>query len=66
MLMWLSTGAASSLGLDTGCLRQQARNALTHDNLFHTLLGLFDVRTSLYEPRLDFGAACRPAQAALS
>lgn len=66
MVMWLSAGASSSLGLDTGCLRQQARNALTHDNLFHTLLGLFDVRTSLYEPRLDFGAACRPAQAALS
>ncbi len=66
MVMWLSTGAASSVGLDTACLRRQARTALSHDNLFHTLLGLFDVHTRLYESRLDFGAACRQTHAALS
>ena len=66
MMMWLSTGAAGSLGLDISCLRQQARAALSHDNLFHTLLGLFDVHTRLYEPRLDIGAGCRQTQAALS
>jgi lipid A ethanolaminephosphotransferase len=66
MMMWLSAGAAGSIGLDTGCLRRQARTTLTHDNLFHTLLGLFDVRTQLYEPRMDFGAACRQTEAALS
>ena len=66
MLMWLSPGASSTLGLDTNCLRQQARTALSHDHLFHTLLGLFDVSTRLYEARLDFGAACRRTPAALS
>ena len=66
MMMWLSAGAAGSIGLDTACLRRQARTALTHDNLFHTLLGLLDVSTRLYEPRLDFGAACRRTDAALS
>ena len=66
MMMWLSAGAAGSLGLDSACLQRQARAPLTHDNLFHTLLGLFDVRTDLYEPRLDFGAACRQADAARS
>ncbi|MCW5658239.1 MAG: phosphoethanolamine--lipid A transferase [Burkholderiaceae bacterium] len=66
MMMWLSAGAPSSLGLDTACLRRQARTALTHDNLFHTLLGVFDVRTRLYEAGLDFGARCRGVDAALS
>ena len=66
MLMWLSPGAPIGLGLDTACLRKQAQTALSHDNLFHTLLGLFDVRTRLYEPRLDFGAVCRRTDAALS
>jgi lipid A ethanolaminephosphotransferase len=66
MVMWLSGGAPGSLGLDADCLRQQARSALTHDNLFHTVLGVFDVRTKLYEQRLDLGAACRRTDAALS
>jgi lipid A ethanolaminephosphotransferase len=66
MVMWLSAGAAGSIGLDTGCLRTQTRMPLTHDNLFHTLLGVFGVRTHLYEPRLDIGAACRLADTALS
>ena len=35
------------------------KGAIAHDHLFHTLLGLFDVRTALYEPRWDFSAACR-------
>ena len=66
MMMWLSAGAAGSIGLDTACLRRQARAALSHDNLFHSLLGLLDVSTRLYEPRLDFGAACRRTDAARS
>jgi lipid A ethanolaminephosphotransferase len=66
MVMWLSAGAVSSIGLDITCLRRQARTALTHDNLFHTVLGLFEVRTRLYEPQLDFGAPCRHTDAALS
>jgi lipid A ethanolaminephosphotransferase len=66
MLMWLSSGAAGSVGLDTACLREQARAALTHDHLFHTLLGLFDVHTRLYEPQMDFSAACRHTVAARS
>jgi lipid A ethanolaminephosphotransferase len=28
--------------------------ALSHDYLFHTLLGLFGVQTALYDPKLDF------------
>jgi lipid A ethanolaminephosphotransferase len=32
---------------------------LTHDNLFHTVLGLMDVGNSTYKPALDALASCR-------
>jgi len=59
MVLWASDGFARAAGLDLSCLRQHARDAIAHDHLFHTLLGLLDVRTALYEPRWDFSAACR-------
>lgn len=34
-------------------LRQQAGSAYTHDYLFHTLLGMFEVSTTLYRPEMD-------------
>ena len=45
MVMWFSPGFASSFGVDTACLRQQALQPASHDNLFHTVLGLLDVQT---------------------
>ena len=43
------------------CLRASTEQALTHDNFFHTVLGLLDVRSSSYQPALDAWARCRPA-----
>ncbi|HCF1390937.1 TPA: hypothetical protein NH846_001273, partial [Pseudomonas aeruginosa] len=37
---------------------------LSHDNLFHSVLGLLDVQTSLYQPALDIFASCRAPRAA--
>ena len=36
---------------------------MAHDHLFHTLLGLLDVRTALHEPAWDLAAGCRMALA---
>lgn len=63
MLMWLSPGYAAAWGLDLACLRARAAQPTTHDHLFHTLLGLLDVKTSLHEPGLDIASACRRAAA---
>ena len=59
MLMWLSAGAPQALALDAGCLQRRAAQPASHDHLFHTLLGVFDVRTALHEPAWDLGAGCR-------
>jgi lipid A ethanolaminephosphotransferase len=59
MVMWLGDGFAAGTRVDLGCLRERARRPASHDHLFHTVLGLLDVRTALYEPDWDLAAGCR-------
>jgi len=59
MVAWFSEGFAQRSRLDTRCLRAAAAKPLSHDNLFHSILGLLDVATSVYEQDLDFSAHCR-------
>ena len=56
MLMWFSPGAAAAV--DTECLRRRATQPAAHDHLFHTLLGLLDVKTALYESEWDLARGC--------
>ena len=59
MLVWLSPGAAQATGVDAACLLRGAAMPVAHDHLFHTLLGLLDVKTALLEPAWDLTANCR-------
>lgn len=59
MVMWFSPGFMRSLGLDRQCLLRQAQRPAAHDHLFHTLLGLLEVRTAVHEPAWDLSAPCR-------
>ena len=40
--------------IDIKLLNQNSDKPLSHDGLFHTLLGLFDVNTIFYDKKLDF------------
>ncbi|MFZ1625450.1 MAG: phosphoethanolamine--lipid A transferase [Gammaproteobacteria bacterium] len=65
MLMWLSKGLLETTGVDENCLRAGANGEIAHDNIFHSVLGLLDVTTTVREPSLDLFAGCRrPATAA--
>ena len=59
MLTWLSGPMQKRLGVRQDCLQKSATAPLTHDNLFHSMLGLLDVNTSVYQPRLDLFSGCR-------
>jgi lipid A ethanolaminephosphotransferase len=59
MVMWFSDGIVRERGLDLACLRQRAAQPVAHDHVFHTLLGLLDVSTSLHDPAWDLSQACR-------
>jgi lipid A ethanolaminephosphotransferase len=67
-VMWLSPAFRRDTGVNEACLRAEAaKQPLSHDNLFHSLLGIFDVQTQAYERGLDLFAACRgPAPASVA
>ncbi|QTT91760.1 phosphoethanolamine--lipid A transferase [Pseudomonas chlororaphis] len=61
MLMWFGQQALADLGIQRDCLQGKSGEPdLSHDNLFHSVLGLFEVKTSLYQPRMDIFHSCRP------
>lgn len=50
-LVWF--GKQMKQKIDLQKLSTQSDTAWSHDNLFHTLLGIFDVQTSVYDSKLD-------------
>ena len=61
MVLWWTKGFGQSTSIDQPCMQRRAAEPAQHDHLFHTVLGMLDVKTSLYEPRWDLTAACRSA-----
>lgn len=59
MVLWFSPGFAQRLAIDIDCLKQRATQPASHDHLFHTVLGMLDVHTRLYEPDWDLLNGCR-------
>ncbi len=63
-IAWFSDQYAQLTGLDRSCLQTYADTTTSHDNLFHTVLGMMNVITKVYNPALDVFAACRSSAAA--
>lgn len=59
MLMWLPQNFAAMASVDAGCLKRRALQPASHDNLFHSILGLMSVTTSVYDKSLDLTGNCR-------
>jgi lipid A ethanolaminephosphotransferase len=49
--------------VDGECLKAARHEPLSHDHLYHTVIGLLDVLTPTYQPALDAFARCRTAPA---
>ena len=49
---------APDFGVQTACLQARKKQSLSHDNLFHTVLGMMQVKTEVYQPALDAYLAC--------
>ncbi|HEY9194238.1 MAG TPA: phosphoethanolamine--lipid A transferase [Methyloversatilis sp.] len=60
MVVWLSAAMQHAGGLTPACLRGEAAKPWSHDNLFHSVLGLAGVQTAVYRRPLDLFAACLP------
>ncbi len=60
MVLWMSPQLASRAGITPGCLEGQRDVPLSHDNIFHSVVGLMGVQTSVYKPERDLFRACTP------
>ncbi|MEE7559344.1 phosphoethanolamine transferase, partial [Xanthomonas sp. Kuri4-2] len=58
MVMWFSPEFARDRGLDVGCVRRRAGQRADQDDLFPSVLGLMQVRTSVYDRSRDLFAPC--------
>jgi lipid A ethanolaminephosphotransferase len=57
-ITWLSPAFTQRSGIAPACLQQQAAARISHDNYFHSVLGLMGVQTSVYRPALDLYRPC--------
>lgn len=65
MLMWFSAEFAQNARLDLSCLRNRADGeGFSHDHFYHSMLGIFDVQTRVYQSELDLFFPCRPMRPA--
>jgi len=59
MLLWLSEGMRGRPEIDIACLESRRREPVSHDNLFHSVLGLSKVQASVYRPERDLFRSCK-------
>jgi lipid A ethanolaminephosphotransferase len=59
MVIWMSERFRASLALDQACMANGAGDAVSHDNMFSTVLGLLDVATTARDATLDLASGCR-------
>jgi lipid A ethanolaminephosphotransferase len=65
MVVWLSPALQQRSGVGQKCLLAQADQPISHDHLFHSVLGLMDVQTQAHDLSLDLLAPCATAYAQL-
>ena len=53
-LMWFNEGMSQSLDIDS--IKEKIEVPLSHDNLFHTLLGFMSIETKVYQRDMDIVA----------
>lgn len=58
MVSWISPELARQLPAMGQCPERVKGTVLSHDNLFHTVLGLLGIQTSVYDKQLDIVAQC--------
>ena len=64
MIMWMSDSFANDYKIDKTCVANKAKTSLSHDNLFHSILGMLNVISpDNYQQDLDMFDSCKVAVA---
>jgi lipid A ethanolaminephosphotransferase len=61
-LFWLSKDYQQNFAVSPDCLAKKAAGSeVSQDNLFSTMLGMMDIKSSVYQQNMDILASCRKA-----
>ncbi|WP_213876752.1 phosphoethanolamine--lipid A transferase [Pseudomonas sp. dw_358] len=64
MVFWFGNQTLKDAGVDRSCLEgKRDEKDLSHDYMFHSVLGLMGIQTSVYQPDLDIFHSCESAAA---
>jgi len=58
-ILWFGESFLAENGIDRACLQQKVNDPVSHDHLFHSVLGLMGIKTVMLEKNLDIFAGCR-------
>lgn len=58
-ILWVSPETVETANIDQQCLQEETTRAWSHDNLFHSVLGLMDIRSAVYKKSMDIFSGCR-------
>lgn len=58
MMLWMSDSFSQRFHVDRSCLAARSSQQFSHDNVFHSTLGMLNVSTAVYNPKLDMFHAC--------
>jgi lipid A ethanolaminephosphotransferase len=56
--VWLSDAYKKNHPQIDQCFLVKSKKPAHHDNLFHTVLGMFDIKTSVYQKEFDLTEKC--------
>ena len=56
MVMWFSEPFKKNYTIDTRVIEENSHKPVAHDHLYHTILGLLNVRSSTYDSQWDLSA----------
>jgi len=57
-MLWLSDSYRSRFRIEASCLSARSNQPFSHDNVFHSVLGMLNVSTTAYNPALDIFQPC--------
>ena len=58
-MLWLSESFRTRFHIDERCLAARSAQDFSHDNVFHSTLGMLAISTAVYNPKLDIFDACK-------
>ena len=61
-MLWLSKGYEKTHRINKNCVATKSAEALSHDNLFSSMLGMLSIATQVHNKQLDVFSSCKSTQ----